>query len=57
MFGCAAVVNVPVNRFADTTLAPVILPPPAPDVIKLPPTVALPETDNDVNVPVLVMFG
>jgi hypothetical protein len=44
ILGCAAVVSVPVKKLADIKLAPVILPPPAPVVIKLP-TVALPDTD------------
>ena len=41
IFGCAAVVNVPVKKLADTKLAPVILPPVPAPAIKLP-TVALP---------------
>ena len=46
MLGCAAVVNVPVTKLADTKFAPVKL---------LAST--LPVTLSDVNVPTEVMFG
>ena len=56
MLGCAAVVNVPVKKLADTTLAPVILPPPAP-VVTILPALILPVTSKLVSVPTLVTFG
>ena len=49
-------VKLPLNVLADTTLAPVILPPPAPVVIILP-ALKLPVTSKLVSVPTLVMFG
>ena len=55
--GCAAVVNVPVNN-VPITFPPVILPVavimPAVPIL---PILALPVTDNDASVPVLVIFG
>ena len=72
IFGCAAVVNVPVNVLADILFAPDMLPPDpvvlilpkvplpvattTPTVVKLPPA-TLPVTVKLVNVPTLVMFG
>ena len=46
MLGCAAVVNVPVTKFAVTRLPPAMFP-----------ALILPLTINPVNVPTLVMLG
>ena len=46
IFGCAAVVNVPVTKLAVTKFPPETLP-----------ALRLPDTINEVSVPTLVIFG